>query len=43
MVDTTLDADVQLNEQDGDTYRSQNLPTGGAQTETTYVLRIYRK
>lgn len=43
MVDTTLDASVRINDQDGDTYRSQNLPTGGGEIETTYVLRIYRK
>ena len=43
MVDTTLDASVRINDQDGDTYKSQNMPTGSAETETTYTLKIYRK
>ena len=43
MVDTTLDASVRINDQDGDSYKSQNMPTGSAETETTYTLKIYRK
>ena len=43
MVDTTLDASVRINDQDGDTYKSQNMPTGSPETETTYTLKIYRK
>tara|TARA_B100000424_G_C22940818_1_gene500632 strand:+ start:674 stop:1675 length:1002 start_codon:yes stop_codon:yes gene_type:complete len=42
MVDTTLNASVRINNQDGDIYRSANLPTGAAETETTYTLKIYR-
>lgn len=43
ITDTTLNADVRINDQDGaNTYRSQNLPTGGNETETTYTLKIYR-
>ena len=42
MVDTTLNASVQINNQDDDIYRSANLPTGVAETETTYTLQIYR-
>ena len=43
MTDTTLNADVRINDQDGgDTYISQNLPTGTNETETTYELKIYR-
>ena len=43
ITDTTLNADVRINDQDGqDNYRSQNLPTGGNETETTYTLKIYR-
>ena len=43
MVDTTLDASVRINDLDGDTYRSQQLPTGSPEVETTYTLKIYRK
>jgi hypothetical protein len=44
IVDTTLDASVRINDQDGaDAYRSQNLPTGSPEIETTYTLKIYRK
>ena len=42
VTDTTLDASVRINEQDGTTYQSQNLPTGSGETETTYELKIYR-
>lgn len=42
MVDTTLNAQVRINDQDVDNYRSANLPTGVAETETTYTLQIYR-
>ena len=42
MVDTTLNAQVRINDLDTDTYRSANLPTGVAETETTYTLQIYR-
>jgi hypothetical protein len=43
ITDTTLNADVRINDQDGgDTYISQNLPTGTSETETTYTLKIYR-
>jgi len=42
VTDTTLNAQVRINDQDGGTYRSQNLPTGSGETETTYELKIYR-
>ena len=42
VTDTTLDAQVRINDQDGGTYYSQNLPTGSGETETTYELKIYR-
>ena len=42
ITDSTLDSQVRINDQDGDTYRSQNLPTGASETETTYTLKIYR-
>jgi len=42
IVDTTLNASVQINDLDADTYRSANLPTGSEETETTYTLQIYR-
>jgi len=42
MVDTTLDGQARVNDQDGDTYRSQNFPAGSPETETTYTLKIYR-
>ena len=43
VVDTTLDSDVEVREQtDANNYRSQNLPTGSEQTETSYNLVIYR-
>ena len=43
VTDTTLDSQVRINDQDGaNTYRSQNLPTGSPETETTYELKIYR-
>ena len=43
VTDTTLNAQVRINDQDGGTYYSQNLPTGSGETETTYELKIYRK
>lgn len=44
MVDTTLDGNVVVQDKDGaDTYRSQRLPTGSPEVETTYTLKIYRK
>jgi len=43
IIDTTLNAQVRINDQDADNYRSQNLPTGSAEVETTYTLKIYRK
>ena len=43
MTDTTLDAQVRINDQDGDTYRSQILPTGAAEVETSYRLTILRR
>lgn len=44
ITDTTLNAQVRINDQDGaDTYRSQNLPTGSAEVETTYRLSILRR
>ena len=42
VTDTTLNASVRINDQDGSTYQSQNLPTGSGETETTYELKIYR-
>jgi len=42
VTDTTLDSQVRINDQDADTYRSQNLPSGAGETETTYALKIYR-
>jgi hypothetical protein len=43
ITDTTLNSQVRINDQDGaDTYRSQNLPAGVSETETTYTLKIYR-
>ena len=42
ITDTTLNAQVRINDQDADNYRSQSLPTGGNETETTYTLKIYR-
>ena len=43
VTDTTLNSQVRINDQDGGTYYSQNLPTGSGETETTYELKIYRK
>ena len=43
VTDTTLNTQVRINDQDGGTYYSQNLPTGSGETETTYELKIYRK
>lgn len=43
ITDTTLHSQVRINDQDGqNTYRSQNLPAGVSETETTYTLKIYR-
>ena len=42
ITDTTLDSQVRIDDQDNDTYRSQNLPSGSGETETTYELKIYR-
>ncbi len=42
ITDTTLNSSVRINNQDADNYRSQSLPTGGNETETTYTLKIYR-
>ena len=42
ITDTTLNSSVRINDQDADNYRSQSLPTGGNETETTYTLKIYR-
>tara|TARA_Y100000114_G_C11753340_1_gene325569 strand:- start:1281 stop:2327 length:1047 start_codon:yes stop_codon:yes gene_type:complete len=43
ITDTTLHSQVRINDQDGqNAYRSQNLPAGVSETETTYTLKIYR-
>ena len=43
ITDTTLHSQIRINDQDGqNTYRSQNLPAGVSETETTYTLKIYR-
>jgi len=42
MTDTTLNSQVRIDDKDVDTYRSQNLPSGAGETETTYALKIYR-
>lgn len=43
MVNTTLASQVRINDQDGaNAYRSQRLPTGASETNTTYTLKIYR-
>jgi len=43
ITDTTLHSQVRINDQDGaNAYKSQNLPAGVSETETTYTLKIYR-
>ena len=43
VTDTTLDSSVIIQDNDGaDIYRSQRLPTGSPEIETTYTLKIYR-
>jgi len=44
MIDTTLNGNAVVNDQDGaDLYYAQRFPAGSSETETTYVLRVRKE